>query len=168
MSNYTALTAVTVIAALASRTAAADPTPPVAVAHVLIIRLAPEGEEPAADARLAVQEDYVATQRHIIQSQLIAERAFHSTRLQNVPAVGVDTAAIRKALKVEPAANGLKHSLTITATGVKPEVGVVILEAVLDGYQDFLQQTFKLPERGQRFRGGYAVAVLAKPAPVRK
>jgi hypothetical protein len=168
MSKRTALTALTVLAALTGRMAADDATPPVAVAHVLITRLAPARERPAADAA-SYAEDYLSTHRVLIRSPEIASRAARSKRLQGIAVVaGADGAAVRAALKVEPGPAGIKDSLTITAHGVTPEVGVAVLEAVLDSYQDFVQQTYKVPEPGQPYKGGYAVAVLAKPAPVKK
>jgi hypothetical protein len=171
MPQRTALTALTVLVALAGRTAAADATQPAAVAHVLICRWVPDGEAPAADpTRSAYLEDYLATHRELIRSSEIATRAARSKRLQGIPGVaGADGAfAIVRALKVEREATGIRDSLTVTASGVAPEVGVAVLEAVLESYQDFLQETYKVPQPGQRSRGGYAMAVLAKPASVKK
>jgi hypothetical protein len=171
MPYRSALAALTLLAAWVGHTSVGDATPPAAVAHVLICRWAPDGEARAGNpARTAFMEDYLATHREVIRSAEIATRAARSKRLQGIPAVvGADGAfAIVRALKVEREATGIRDSLTVTASGVSPEVGVAVLEAVLESYQDFLQETYKVPQPGQRNRGGYAMAVLAKPAPVKK
>lgn len=145
-----------------------DAPKPVAVAHVLITRLAPR-EHQDGDVDIMFYEDYLSTQAVLIRSPAITTRAASSKRLQNLSAAsGLDGTAIRHAIKVERGTIGIKDSLTITASGVTPEVGVAILDAVIDSYQEFFQQNYKLPETGERFKGGYAIAVLAKPTAIKK
>jgi RNA polymerase sigma factor (sigma-70 family) len=165
MSKRTAFTALA-LAAVISSAVADDTKQTVAVAHILITRLAPEGEGPPKGPYI---EDYVSTHRVLIRSPEIAKRAARSKRLQDICSMsGDDGSAIRRVLKVERSTTGIKDSLMITASDVTPEVGVAVIEAVMESYQDFLQQTYKLPDAGQHYRGGYAVAVFAKPAPVKK
>jgi hypothetical protein len=161
MPRRTVLTALAVFVTLAGHTVAAD-TRPVAVAYVLIARWTPNDHAPAADpAHPGVVEDYLASHMELLRSTEIATRAALSKKLQGVRAVSA--ADIVRAIKVERQTTGIKDSLTLTAVGVPPDVGVAVLDAVLETYQDYLREIYKVPQPGQPNRGGFSAAVLAKP-----
>lgn len=119
-------------------------------ASVLIVRKRPEAVT-GNEGQMSEFEDYVATHRLLIQSPLVVERAAKSDNLQALESLSQEkgdvTAAIIRKLKVEQISNdkGVNASnvLSLAFRGpVASECGVVI-NSVLNSYQQFLDETYR-------------------------
>lgn len=117
-------------------------------AHVLIVRKRPEAVT-GKQGQVSEFEDYVATHRLLIQSPLIVERAVKEGNLRKLETFAQGTGdiagAILGTLKAEqvPGDKNASNVLQLAFRGpVAKECGVVI-NSVLNSYQQFLDETYR-------------------------
>lgn len=119
-------------------------------ASVLIVRKRPEAVT-GNDGQMSEFEDYVATHRLLIQSPLVVERAAKADNLQTLETLSREksdvTASIIRRLKVEQVSNdkgaNASNVLHLAFRGpIASECGVVI-NSVLNSYQQFLDETYR-------------------------
>ncbi|HVA49236.1 MAG TPA: polysaccharide biosynthesis tyrosine autokinase [Pirellulales bacterium] len=119
-------------------------------ARVLIVRKRPETVT-GNQAQMSEFEDYVATHRLLIQSPLIIERAVKEDRLQSLQTFGQEkgdvAGSIIRMLKAEQISNdkGVNASnvLQLVFRGPVAEECGVVINAVLNSYQQFLDETYR-------------------------
>jgi polysaccharide biosynthesis transport protein len=119
-------------------------------ASVLIVRKRPEAVT-GNEGQMSEFEDYVATHRLLIQSPLVVERAAKADHLQTLETLSQEkgdvTASIIRKLKVEPISNdkgaNASNVLHLAFRGpIADECGVII-NSVLNSYQQFLDETYR-------------------------
>lgn len=102
-----------------------------------------------ADPRAYFYEDYLATQQTVLRSSVIVRRAAEKYQLGQLRSFqgGDPTGAIRAGLSVlrdtKDSASLSSGILTLTYNGPVAEDCPIILNAVLDSYQEFLDKAYK-------------------------
>jgi polysaccharide biosynthesis transport protein len=118
-------------------------------AQVLVIKKQPDALPlTGSDARLSVYEDYLSTHQVLIKSPLVVSKATQKPELRGLSSLaGAEpTAAIQSALTVSrdtKDTGGSNNILNLSYRGkVAAECGT-ILNAVIESYRDFLDDTYK-------------------------
>ncbi len=102
------------------------------------------------DARYSVVQDYVSTQVYLLKSPVIIRRAVEKAELRSLPTfaksgdpVGAIMASIRVFRDDEDsgASANLNNIINLSFHGPHPEDAQTVLSAVIDSYQDFLDET---------------------------
>ncbi|HEY1375303.1 MAG TPA: polysaccharide biosynthesis tyrosine autokinase [Gemmataceae bacterium] len=129
-------------------------------AMILVVKKSPT--EPidrsgGSDSRMAYMEDYMATQSVLIRSPEIIGRAIRTPKLQDLKSFPAETVngngpelinAIQQALQVardtkESTTGAPTNILTLSLRGPVAEECPKIVDAVIDSYQSFLNETYK-------------------------
>lgn len=100
------------------------------------------------DPRVYFYDDYLAREQTVIKSTLVVKKAVEKFHLEQLPSFkGDPTGAIRNGLSVlrdtKDAAAGSSGVLTLGFTGPVAEDCPIILNAVLDSYQEILDKRYK-------------------------
>jgi succinoglycan biosynthesis transport protein ExoP len=118
-------------------------------AQVLVIKKRPDVVmQNPADQRNVYTEDYLATHIIIIQSEEVLTRAarlLDVTALSNPPAGGNAVGLLRAGLTVtrdKDSTSGPTNIMTIAFRSAAPDDSRRLLKAVIDGYRDFLVETY--------------------------
>ena len=116
-------------------------------AQVLVVKKRPDNVT-GMDTRHLEVEDYVATQREIIRSQLIVERALKKPALAGSPSFdgGGESAADALLASLQITRNkgpaGYNNVLDLSQRTKTADQAAIVLDAVIDSYKDFLDETY--------------------------
>jgi capsular exopolysaccharide synthesis family protein len=119
-------------------------------AQVLVVKKQPDAVPVSTvDGRMAVMEDYLSTHTTIIRSPEVVRRAGKFLPPEGLKSLGArqdPTAAIGAALTVTREMkenNNPTNILILTGRSVDPEESLKIVDAVIKGYKEFLDETFR-------------------------
>jgi capsular exopolysaccharide synthesis family protein len=102
------------------------------------------------DPRMSFVEDYVATHLVVIRSQVVVEQAVRKRNLQALPSfagvgdpTGVIIASLSATRDTKDSSGAPNNVINLTYRGPVAEDCRVVLNAVIDSYQEFLDQTYE-------------------------
>jgi succinoglycan biosynthesis transport protein ExoP len=115
-------------------------------AQVLVVKKRPD-DVTGMDTRHLEVEDYVATQREIIRSQLVVERAVKKPELASLSLaaeVESQTDALLSSLQItrNKGPSGYNNVLDLSLRTKAPDEAAVVLNALIDSYKEFLEETY--------------------------
>jgi capsular exopolysaccharide synthesis family protein len=119
-------------------------------AQVLVVKKQPDAVPVSSvDGRMAVMEDYLSTHTTIIRSPEVVKRAakflppegLKSLAARQDPAAAIATAlTVTREMKEN---NNPTNILILTGRSVDPEESLRMVDAVIKGYKEFLDETFR-------------------------
>jgi capsular exopolysaccharide synthesis family protein len=117
-------------------------------AQVLVVNKRPESVT-GVDTRLVAMEDYVATHKELVRSPLIVGRAVKKHNLQDLPSLAglkedpVETIRASLTATRNRSASGNSNILDLAYRCKSREDAGKVLDAVIETYKDFLDETYR-------------------------